>query len=178
MSDNSTALVLDWPSIESRMYGVLGCPFCTYNTAENSEAVRRGIEMGGSLHAQCDHHKAASVARASAREAAIAVERELLTKAARAVGFRLVTSAPYGGRPIVTHGGKAFGWNPLDDDRDALRLAVQLRMEIAPEVYAPGVVEIYLEHLDPVSEPIGDDVFAATRRAIVRAAASMPQVTP
>jgi hypothetical protein len=56
-------------------------------------------------------------------------------------------------------------WNPLTDDGDALRLAVKLRITIdfyRDEVYAY-----------PVNEQYGSDPCAATRRAIVRAAAEI-----
>jgi hypothetical protein len=51
-------------------------------------------------------------------------------------------------------------WNPLTDDGDALRLAVKLDLSIddACVIYSDGA---------------SDDRYAATRRAIVRAAASI-----
>lgn len=69
-----------------------------------------------------------------------------------------------------------YAWNPLADDGDALRLAVKLRMLVdVPsagsvqkliEVIAPGQLESIFEHC-------GDDPSAATRRAVVRAAAEI-----
>jgi len=63
-------------------------------------------------------------------------------------------------------------WDPLTDDCDALRLAVQLELEIRPNtrsiiVSCKGAWQEVPRDLD------GD--YAATRRAIVRAAASMVQ---
>jgi hypothetical protein len=66
------------------------------------------------------------------------------------------------------------GWHPLTDDGDALRLAVKL--ELAIDCSIPGRVQcagpcgIGLEeyHARNCSDP-----YAATRRAIVRAAASI-----
>lgn len=63
-------------------------------------------------------------------------------------------------------------WEPLTDDGDALRLAVKLRLEMdissdpvcAGDGVSVGVRELY-----------GEDPCAATRRAIVRAAASIGQ---
>jgi hypothetical protein len=61
-------------------------------------------------------------------------------------------------------------WNPLTDDGDALRLAVQLRI----------IVLIYVDSTSAVtargSEEVQNDSdpYAATRRAIVRAAALKP----
>lgn len=65
-------------------------------------------------------------------------------------------------------------WNPLDDDGDALRVAV--RLGIVPEfdhdqmhVSAFSVQTLN----DNFDEPLGKDPYAATRRAIVRAAAAI-----
>lgn len=65
-------------------------------------------------------------------------------------------------------------WNPLEDDSDALRLAVALELEIYHGIddgaqavfvgYPSGVRIVY------VAELWGKDKFAATRRAIFRAA--------
>jgi hypothetical protein len=93
-------------------------------------------------------------------------DRELLEAAAKAAGLvldlqRIGTAA----------------WNPLLDDGDALRLAVKLGITIYPPE---------CEHDDPtttwgnrhdagqwITEPRGADPLAATRRAIVRAAAAI-----
>lgn len=64
-------------------------------------------------------------------------------------------------------------WNPLTNDGDALRLAVKLEMNIfhaAKSAFAlpsddDGTYEEQVRH--------GDDPYAATRRAIVRAAAEI-----
>jgi hypothetical protein len=67
-------------------------------------------------------------------------------------------------------------WNPLTDDGDALRLAVKcgIKLELHPLwVYARAVVTRH-EYMD-ISEgwANGGDPYAATRRAIVRAAAAL-----
>ena len=65
-------------------------------------------------------------------------------------------------------------WNPLEDDGDALRLAVKLNMSInipANSKIRADVIS-YLD-LSVCIREIGDDPYAATRRAIVRAAAEM-----
>lgn len=58
-------------------------------------------------------------------------------------------------------------WNPLTDDGDALRLAVKMGLEVGFEgdnfVFADGTC----------SEFLTPDPYAATRRAIVRAAAEI-----
>jgi hypothetical protein len=66
-------------------------------------------------------------------------------------------------------------WNPLVNDGEALRLAIETGITIdAPKdwgfVYAGGQGSF--------SEPIGDDKMAAVRRAIVRAAADIGKAMP
>lgn len=60
-------------------------------------------------------------------------------------------------------------WNPLADDGDALRLAVKLRMSVRNTEIRSSV----LTEFGGVSEPHKGDPYAATRRAIVRAAAEI-----
>ena len=67
--------------------------------------------------------------------------------------------------------GNAY-WSPLTDDGDALRLAVGL--DIVPRCIN-GVAFAWRDGVCDMQEPYGDK-FAATRRAIVRAAAAL--VTP
>lgn len=68
-------------------------------------------------------------------------------------------------------------WNPLTDDGDALRLAVELRMEIT--VAPVGHTWADVRHSQGIAKEIhGDDPCAATRRAIVRAAAEIGKVKP
>ena len=63
-------------------------------------------------------------------------------------------------------------WNPLRDDGDALRLAVRLGIDVvhtnihSPQVHAMGFG-------GSITEEVGSDRLAATRRAIVRAAAKI-----
>ena len=67
----------------------------------------------------------------------------------------------------------AKSWNPLTDDGDALRLAVQLRM--AMDVSEYGLVAFCGQGLsrEVKNEDIDGDPYVATRRAIVRAAAAL-----
>ena len=70
-------------------------------------------------------------------------------------------------------------WNPLTDDGDALRLAVKLNIGI--EQYAgiaPGFVRAGGNIGCIITEPYGDDPYAATRRAIVRAASCFAAKEP
>lgn len=70
-------------------------------------------------------------------------------------------------------------WNPLTDNADAFCLAVQLNIEIHPyEETSTGEWSMAKErnhsYADEFSEKIKDnDIYAATRRAIVRAAAEI-----
>lgn len=68
-------------------------------------------------------------------------------------------------------------WNPLDDDGDALRLAVKLRLTISWDRFDDGD---YATATSPHTHQgydcfVDQDPFAATRRAIVRAAALAEQ---
>ncbi len=96
-------------------------------------------------------------------------DRELLELAAKAAGLPMCEewdcAADGDGILIGAGNGDLKPWNPLTDDGDALRLAVGCCLPLEVEdcqtcIYPLGVVE-----------PHGDDPCAATRRAIVRAAA-------
>ena len=92
-------------------------------------------------------------------------DRELLDLAAKAAGVKHNPSLSAACR------GERIWWNPLTDDGDALRLAVKLQIDVDndhPEccvIPEPQVVEYYKNN--------NGDPYAATRRAIVRAAAEM-----
>ncbi len=61
-------------------------------------------------------------------------------------------------------------WNPLTDDGDALRLAVKCCIQIGIDKQNANA----MFSLDSIFwENCGDDPYAATRRAIVRAAAEI-----
>ena len=85
-------------------------------------------------------------------------DRKLLEDAARAAGgIRPDLGSQWNGSGLWFSGnGEGLLWNPLTDDGDALRLAVQLRMSI-----------------DCEDAPDEADRNAAVRRAIVLAAANM-----
>jgi hypothetical protein len=91
-------------------------------------------------------------------------DRELLELAAKAAGIGPLSWIEPDGTKIVTN----VRWNPLTDDGDALRLAVKLEIDLAFEG-SPDIVWAD----DNWSEPAGVDRQAATRRAIVRAAAEI-----
>lgn len=68
-------------------------------------------------------------------------------------------------------------WNPLTNDGDALRLSVKLQMEVchADEAAHANYAFAGYERIHYAIEPHGADECAATRRAIVRAAAASEQ---
>jgi hypothetical protein len=104
-------------------------------------------------------------------------DKKLLDLAAKAADIELVTW----GNPLkfaIKELTPIQMWNPLTDDGDALRLAVKLRIE--PHFVSENVHGVILNGTDigeweqVLSEnPLGNDPYAATRRAIVRAAAEI-----
>lgn len=66
-------------------------------------------------------------------------------------------------------------WNPLTDDGDAFWLAVKLELPIAHHGKRELFVQVLLRPGLCFYEPHGDDKNAATRRAIVRAAAAIAE---
>lgn len=101
-------------------------------------------------------------------------DRELLEGAARAT-FEDWAQLRY---PLDWVRDCVGDWNPLTDDGDALRLAVKLGMTIAP--FPVGARVRFQNHiLDTCEvEVSGDDPCAATRHAIVRAAAEIGKAMP
>lgn len=105
----------------------------------------------------------------------MSTDRELLELAAKAAGIDVAywVSNPGGEFFVLADDGPE--WNPLTDDGDALRLAVRLDFAVCVDRQS-GNVRIdgpYPQAIELVNEPIVDDPYAATRRAIVRAAASI-----
>lgn len=103
-------------------------------------------------------------------------DRELLEYAAKAAEIDLGITFQTGS-PIIwdcTDPENHKPWNPLTDDGDALRLAVklQLSMDLFDDAIAVGYTPNDNE-CEQVSEPVWSDPYAATRRAIVRAAAEI-----
>ena len=101
-------------------------------------------------------------------------DKELLELAAKAVNqpIEFTDGVPV---PFIEDGVVFAAWNPLTDDGDALRLAVKLKLMVSiGGVLLDGVhVQSTGEFIEVVKEPYGDDPYAATRRAIVRAAAAI-----
>jgi len=110
-------------------------------------------------------------------------DREMLELAARALGmpeapkqYRIADGLPI----VITYMGKP--WNPLTDDGDALRLAVKLLIRVSVNrafgLSIPGSVTVEYQDRDGFYFALGEavangDPYAATRRAIVRAAAEI-----
>src|SRR5574337_989372 len=105
-------------------------------------------------------------------------ERDLLRWAAKAAGMddqRWVEPGdllPHKGglAPSIGSNQTPVVWNPLIDDGDALRLAVKLR--ITPVQLLVGCRATSLKGADAYVQ-FGEEPYAATRLAIVRAAAEM-----
>lgn len=114
-------------------------------------------------------------------------DRELLELAAKACGYD--TSHPWNAERLTLDppvfalciDGVSTGWNPLSDDGHALRLAVKLQALVSQHLsyasvcfpYGPMALrgQSWCEHYK-------DDPCAATRRAIVRAAAEIGRTMP
>lgn len=103
----------------------------------------------------------------------LALSPQLLQRLSEAAGIEL---QDYCTKVVTVFYDKstASPWNPLTSDADALRLAVKLRLDVTHwggtvNVNKPGPRHVHVpEHWGP-----DGDVSAATRRAIVRAAAQI-----
>ena len=111
-------------------------------------------------------------------------DRELLELAAKAAGLSSFEWAGFKMLRVETgsrKGDNGYYWRPLTDDGDALRLAVKLGLEIyIDDGYCTTVSQDLLHDWDcGVTEyHKGVDMYAATRRAIVRAAAEIGKNMP
>lgn len=114
-------------------------------------------------------------------------DRELLVLAAKAAGIKLKVLGDNQWR-IDAYGQSIGYWNPLTDDGDAFRLAVMLDIQtqamsgliMATYPFNDGFHErkTLCESMVVAVGPVSLDVFAATRRAIVRAAAEIGRAMP
>lgn len=101
-------------------------------------------------------------------------DRELLKAAAKAAGNPQGRHVALGGLLMAND----LYWNPLTDDGDALRLAVKLFLFVdsaagAPDSFGAEMVRAGNEVVDATEPRTHEDPYAATRRAIVRAAAEI-----
>jgi hypothetical protein len=112
-------------------------------------------------------------------------DRELLEAAARAAGMPTFWDDLSSAMRVVTDAGNWYLWRPLVDDGDALRLAVKLNIDVinaTGEGYKLGQSVTFPmgDDFDALTEWYSDDgdKLAATRRAVVRAAAAMAKDAP
>ena len=116
-------------------------------------------------------------------------DRQLLEAAAKAAGLNVFWHEDL--QRMVYFVGSAWhplAWQPLLDDGDAFRLAVRLGLAVIPyPIYAKPKHSVIAKQYDHARylrgesedarieeiEVYGDDACAATRRAIVRAAAAL-----
>ena len=110
-------------------------------------------------------------------------DRELLEAAAKAAGIKVTWDGDNPPYPRATTDGRWNpAWDPLTSDGDALRLAAKLKIDVHYEYNGPimgNIVEAFSPPRDDgswlcmnESTDVADPA-AATRRAIVRAAAAM-----
>ena len=110
-------------------------------------------------------------------------EREMLELAAKAAGIEIETGIYFYDAGFKVTGTATY-WNPILSDADALRLAVKLHINI--EHLRPLTT---MEFNEVVASPYGrgdcvsieltkGDPYAATRRAITRAAAEIGRAMP
>ena len=97
-------------------------------------------------------------------------DRELLAYAAKAAGIELVwhgDTDPFCFAETVA----GIKWNPLTDNGDALWLAVTLHLTVSVGLSGSTVTDAFRNPLAVIWHD--NDPYAATRRAIVRAAAEI-----
>jgi hypothetical protein len=100
-------------------------------------------------------------------------DRELLEDAARAAGISVYFDDI--GQCCQRHPCDPWGtwlWSPLTDDGDALRLAVKCQIDV---VQFFSFVRADSPEGDSCHQDHGSDPYAATRRAIVRAASALAE---
>lgn len=107
---------------------------------------------------------------------------ELLKLAAKAAGIEFDFCRSDLGGCQIRKGLTSGWWNPLEDDGDALRLAVKLNMHVIVDGENKHV-RVYARSWAKADEDygtcgFGDDPYAATCRAIVRAAAEIGKELP
>lgn len=105
-------------------------------------------------------------------------DRELLELAAKAAGVSVWTDID------GDYYSEGFGvverpWNPITDDGDALRLAVNLRLSVSVDQWEVSVWKTGSGHDELVeTATMGYPIEEAVRRCIVRVAAALGKATP
>ena len=107
------------------------------------------------------------------------IDQQLLELAAKAAGYEKIEYHNLKGSMLDIRYGRDEAiwngedyWNPLVDDCEALRLAVKLGLRIEINTQVLGDTLVISEFYDNVECHNGDP-YAATRRAIVKAAAEI-----
>lgn len=106
-----------------------------------------------------------------------AEEKEMLEMAAKAAGFAFaVIQGPhcFVYEKFMGNSRSPKLWNPLDDDGEAMRLAVMLDMSVMVN-RVDGFTSVTYGYSEPsvVTEMHSDDPYGATRLSITRAAAEI-----
>jgi hypothetical protein len=110
-------------------------------------------------------------------------DRELLELAAKAAGYAQLHFVEMGGgsysSQVMGADGEWAPFYPIDDDGDALRLAAKLRIDVIHNEPEDNDAWVTAGHMDHVEDVDGEgDRAAATRRAIVLAAAEIGKAMP
>ena len=103
-------------------------------------------------------------------------DRELLEAAAKAAGIEVRIyhdMVVERGTDCVCVDHRGFKWNPLTDSGDAFELAVKLRLTVNCSYDEVAICGQEFTQKEVFIERNGEDPLAATRRAIVRAAAEL-----
>jgi len=107
----------------------------------------------------------------------MSTDRELLELAAQAAGYEIHSNDERAPGVYVVIDRNVKHWTPLTDDGDALRLMVSLHLYLRPMSFLGpdgGYVVVGVADWPGIEERVMDnDQHAATRRAIVRAAAEL-----
>ena len=110
-------------------------------------------------------------------------DREPLELAAKAAGIHIGPDSPWSGYSdrdgfyTTNMDGSAvtWRWNPITDDGDALRLAVKLQLCVIPpdDEFGRDRASVRIAGVRDLVDVFDKNPLAATRRAIVRAAAEI-----
>jgi hypothetical protein len=103
-------------------------------------------------------------------------DRELLEKAAKAAGYEDGLYGELSGDAPVLYFQSVGLWDPLGDDGDALRLAVKLGMALDLPRHKGFGTSARVQRAGATGQTVfHNDPYEQTRRAIVRAAAALPE---
>lgn len=104
--------------------------------------------------------------------------REDYEMAAKAAGYAVIGDLhPQDGVNVII-GGRVYLWRPPEDDGDALRLAVKLRIRFELHTRWAYVAAFVNDVTGRFEEATDADECAATRRAIFRAAIAIGKAMP